>query len=218
MRASEAGARVTTTGLPERRRDSSASGRISARADSKRAPSPGGSGGALRPPPEVAFSAFTATGSESSAPTTSSASQNGTYVADEGVAPYPASVAFLDAVIASGCRVAVVSSSKNAPSVLAAAGIDDRFTVVVDGLVAAREGIRGKPAPDMFLEAAKRLDVGPAQAVVVEDAVSGVAAGRAGGFALVVGVDRGAGHDELLAQGADVVVDDLGDTLDEEET
>lgn len=134
-------------------------------------------------------------------------------LADEGVAPYPASVAFLDAVIASGCRVAVVSSSKNAPSVLAAAGIDDRFTVVVDGLVAAREGIRGKPAPDMFDRAAELLGLPTTACAVVEDAESGIKAGADGDFALVVGVDRGVGRAALRELGADVIVDELDELL-----
>ncbi|MFF2372042.1 HAD-IA family hydrolase [Agromyces sp. NPDC058110] len=134
-------------------------------------------------------------------------------LADEGVAPYPASVAFLDAVIASGCRVAVVSSSKNAPSVLAAAGIDDRFTVVVDGLVAAREGITGKPAPDMFDRAAELLGLPTTACAVVEDAESGIKAGADGDFALVVGVDRGVGRDTLRELGADVIVDELDELL-----
>ena len=134
-------------------------------------------------------------------------------LADEGVAPYPASLAFLDAVIGAGCRVAVVSSSKNAPSVLAAAGIDDRFTVVVDGLVAAREGIRGKPAPDMFDRAAELLDLPTTACAVVEDAESGIKAGADGDFALVVGVDRGVGRDALRELGADVIVDELDELL-----
>lgn len=134
-------------------------------------------------------------------------------LADEGVAPYPASVAFLDAVIGAGCRVAVVSSSKNAPSVLAAAGIDDRFTIVVDGLVAAREGIRGKPAPDMFDRAAELLGLPTTACAVVEDAESGIRAGADGDFALVVGVDRGVGRDTLRELGADVIVDELDELL-----
>ena len=139
----------------------------------------------------------------------------GTVLRRDGIAPYPGSVAVLDRLVELDVAAAVVSSSRNAPDVLRAAGLRERLPVVVDGNVAAEIGIPGKPAPDMFLEAARRLDVSPAHAVVVEDAVSGVAAGRAGGFGLVVGVDRGAGHDELLAQGAHVVVNDLGETLTE---
>ncbi len=132
----------------------------------------------------------------------------------EGVTPYPGSVALVDALIADGRQVAVVSSSRNAVPVLAAAGLTDRFPVVVDGLVAAARHLPGKPAPDTYLDAAAQLGVPAAQAVVVEDAESGVASGRAGAFGLVVGVDRGAGADTLLAHGADLVVDDLAELLE----
>lgn len=134
-------------------------------------------------------------------------------LAEEGVAAYPASVAFLDAVQASGCHVAVVSSSKNAPAVLQAAGIASRFKVVIDGAVAAREGIPGKPAPDTYLAAARRLGLDPALCAVVEDAESGVRAGASGGFGAVVGVDRGAGADALRALGATVVVHELDELI-----
>lgn len=130
---------------------------------------------------------------------------------EEGIDPYPGSVRFLDAVTAAGAHVAVVSSSRNAPSVLAAAGIAHRFEVVVDGAVAERDGLPGKPAPDTYLRAAELLGVTAAEAVVVEDALSGVRSGRAGDFGLVVGVDRGVGREALLAAGADVVVADLGE-------
>ncbi|MCB7138014.1 HAD family hydrolase [Cellulosimicrobium marinum] len=130
---------------------------------------------------------------------------------EEGIAPYPGSVQFLDAVTEAGADVAVVSSSRNTPTVLAAAGLADRFEVVVDGNVAAREGIAGKPAPDTYLRAAELLGVPAAQAVVVEDALSGVQAGAAGAFGLVLGVDRGVGADALRTHGADVVVADLGE-------
>lgn len=130
---------------------------------------------------------------------------------EEGIEPYPGSVRFLDAVTAAGAHVAVVSSSRNAPSVLAAAGIADRFEVVVDGAVAERDGLPGKPAPDTYLRAAELLGVTAAEAIVVEDALSGVRSGRAGSFGLVLGVDRGVGPDALLAAGADLVVSDLGE-------
>ena len=130
---------------------------------------------------------------------------------EEGITPYPGSVRFLDAVVAAGAAVAVVSSSKNAPGVLAAAGLAHRFEVVVDGNVAAHHGIAGKPAPDTYLHAAALLGVPPASAIVVEDATSGVAAGRAGGFGLVLGIDRGTGAPALLDAGADRVVTDLGE-------
>ena len=133
---------------------------------------------------------------------------------DDGIAPYPGSVRFLDHLAAKGTKVAVVSSSRNAREVLDASGLAPRFDVVTDGLVAAEEHIAGKPAPDMFLNAASRLGVEPADAVVVEDAVSGVAAGHAGDFGLVVGVDRGAGDAALRAAGAEIIVDDLAELLD----
>ena len=135
-------------------------------------------------------------------------------LASEGVEPYAGSVALLDHLESLGTKVAVVSSSRNAPAVLDAAGLADRFEVVVDGQVAADAGLPGKPAPDTFLEAANRLGVDPERAVVFEDAVSGVAAGHAGGFGLVVGVDRGVGADPLTDAGADQVVQDLGELVE----
>lgn len=131
----------------------------------------------------------------------------------DGIAPYPGSQAALDLLEAAGIPSAIVSSSKNAVPVLLAAGLADRFDVVVDGIVAADLGLDGKPAPDGYLLGAARLGVDPRRTVVVEDATSGVAAGRAGGFAVTIGVDRGAGHDALLAHGATFVVDDLADLL-----
>jgi beta-phosphoglucomutase family hydrolase len=131
----------------------------------------------------------------------------------EGIAAYPGSLAVLDRLGRLGIPVAVVSSSKNAVPVLEAANLADRFPVVVDGVVAHAEGLPGKPNPDIFLAGAARLGAEPANAVVVEDAISGVAAGAAGDFGLVVGVDRGVGASELRAAGADVVVGDLADLL-----
>ena len=131
----------------------------------------------------------------------------------DGIEPYPGSLATLELLDAAGVRSAIVSSSKNARTVLAAAGLGERFEVVVDGVVAAADHIAGKPAPDMFLHAARRIGVSPDGAVVVEDAVSGVAAGAAGEFAVVIGVDRGAGADVLLDHGATFVVDDLAELL-----
>ena len=128
----------------------------------------------------------------------------------DGIAGYDASVAFLDDLAGrDGVRIACVTSSRNGPEVLDAAGLRDRFEVLVDGNVRAEEGLRGKPAPDTYLLAAERLGVPAAEAAVVEDATSGVAAGRAGDFGLVVGVDRGAGEAGLREHGADVVVTDL---------
>jgi len=134
-------------------------------------------------------------------------------LAGEGIAPYPGSLRLLDHLAAIGTPMAVVSSSKNAPSVLEAAGIADRFPVVVDGSVAVAHDLPGKPAPDTFRYAAHRLGVYPAGCVVVEDALSGVRAGAAGGFARIVGVDRGVGRDALLEAGADEVVTDLAELV-----
>ena len=131
----------------------------------------------------------------------------------DGIAPYPSSLATIDMLDAADIASAIVSSSKNARNVLDAAGLGKRFDVVVDGVVAASEHIAGKPAPDMFLDAARKIGVDPAGAVVVEDAVSGVAAGAAGGFAVVIGVDRGAGAETLLDHGATFVVADLAELL-----
>jgi beta-phosphoglucomutase family hydrolase len=131
----------------------------------------------------------------------------------DGVAAYPGSVAFLDHLRDLGVPLAVVSSSANATAVLDAAGLLDRFEVVVSGAVAEEHQLAGKPAPDTFLYAARALSSDPADAVVLEDAVSGVRAGAAGGFGLVVGVDRGAGHETLRAAGAGLVVGDLGELL-----
>jgi beta-phosphoglucomutase family hydrolase len=133
---------------------------------------------------------------------------------EEGVQPYPGSLALLDQLQATGVPMGIVSSSKNAETVLTAAGIRDRFPVVVDGIVAAREILGSKPSPDMFAYAAKAVGVEPADAVVFEDAISGVAAARAGAFGLVVGVDRGVGPAALVEAGADVVVADLGEFVE----
>jgi beta-phosphoglucomutase family hydrolase len=127
----------------------------------------------------------------------------------DGIAAYPGSLRLLDVLAAAGTPVAVVSSSKNAEEVLAAAGIRDRFAVVMDGVIAERDHLASKPAPDVFVEAARMLGVEPSRSVAVEDAISGVQSAAAGGFAVVVGVDRGAGEDDLVDAGADVVVKDL---------
>lgn len=110
-----------------------------------------------------------------------------------------------------GLRTAIVSSSKNCAAVLQVAGLSDLFDVRVDGVESARLGLNGKPAPDIFLMATKLLGVEPARSIVFEDAVSGVQAGRAGGFGWVIGVDRGGAREALLANGADTVVSDLRD-------
>ena len=131
----------------------------------------------------------------------------------DGMDAYPGSLTVLDLLERAGIAMAVVSSSRNAPEVLRAARLDQRFEVVVDGNVAAEAGLVGKPAPDMFLEAARRLNVQPSETAVIEDATSGVAAGRAGSFALVLGVDRGGNREALFENGADQVVDDLAQTI-----
>lgn len=134
-------------------------------------------------------------------------------LAENGVAAYPGSLAFLTDALDAGYGVAVVSSSRNAGPVLTTAGIRDRFPIVVDGLVAARDGIAGKPAPDTYLRAAELLGCTAEECVVFEDAHSGVQAGRDGGFGLVVGIDRGVGAQELLDSGADIVVQDLDELV-----
>jgi HAD superfamily hydrolase (TIGR01509 family) len=134
-------------------------------------------------------------------------------VASGPVAPYPGTVAVLDLLDGLGTPQAVVSSSRNAKAVLAAAGMDGRFGVIVDGEVAAAEGLASKPAPDGFLRAAGLLGVDPAETVVVEDAVAGVAAGVAGRFGFVLGVDRGGNAEALARAGAHLVVADLAETL-----
>jgi HAD superfamily hydrolase (TIGR01509 family) len=132
---------------------------------------------------------------------------------EDGMKAYPGSVALMDHLESLGVPMAIVSSSRNAHEVLRAAGIDHRFSVVVDGVVTEDQGLAGKPAPDTYQYAAKALGVPEGTAVVVEDAISGVAAGAAGSFGLVVGVDRGAGAAELAKAGADVVVHDLAELV-----
>lgn len=132
-----------------------------------------------------------------------------------GVDVYVGSVRFVEAVRAAGLRRAVVSASKNCAEVLTAAGLADLFEVRVDGLVAGELGLRGKPAPDMFLAAAAALGVAPAQCAVFEDAIAGVEAGRAGSCGWVVGVDRVGQAAALHRNGADIVVADLAELLEE---
>jgi beta-phosphoglucomutase family hydrolase len=135
-------------------------------------------------------------------------------IREEGVEAYEGSVRYVEAVREAGLRRAVVSSSTNCRDVLIAAGIEDLFEARIDGVVAEREHLKGKPAPDTFLAGARALDVGPDGASVFEDALAGVAAGRAGRFACVVGVDRAGQADALREHGATVVVSDLGDLLE----
>jgi beta-phosphoglucomutase family hydrolase len=129
----------------------------------------------------------------------------------DGVEPYEGSVRYVKEARAAGLTRAVVSSSTNCRDVLRAAGIDDLFETVIDGNVAAEQHLKGKPAPDTFLAGAQALGVGPAQAAVFEDALAGVEAGRAGGFAFVVGVDRVGQAEALKAHGANIVVKDLAE-------
>jgi beta-phosphoglucomutase family hydrolase len=134
-------------------------------------------------------------------------------IRDEGVVPYEGSVRYLHAVRDAGLRRAVVSSSHNCRDVLVAAGIEELLEVRVDGVVAEERDLRGKPAPDTFVEAARILGVAPEHAAVFEDALAGVQSGRCGGFGHVVGVDRSGQREALLAHGASVVVDDLAELL-----
>jgi beta-phosphoglucomutase family hydrolase len=135
-------------------------------------------------------------------------------IRDQGVEPYEGSVRFAEAARDQGLRRAVVSSSTNCHDVLVAAGIDHLFEGRVDGVVAERENLAGKPAPDTFLEGARLLGAEPADAAVFEDAQAGVEAGRAGNFGWVVGVDRTGQAEALRRRGADVVVQDLAELLE----
>jgi beta-phosphoglucomutase family hydrolase len=134
-------------------------------------------------------------------------------IRERGVETYEGSVRYVQAAREAGLRRAVVSSSANCHDVLVAAKIDQLFDEVVDGIVAEREQLKGKPAPDTFLFAARALGVDRKQAAVFEDALAGVAAGRAGGFGFVVGVDRVGQADALREHGADIVVADLAELM-----
>ena len=132
----------------------------------------------------------------------------------DGVEVFEGSRRYLDAVSAAGLRVAVVSSSSNTREVLKVTGLDKYVDVRVDGVTLREEGIAGKPAPDSFLRAAELLETSADQAAVFEDAIAGVAAGHAGKFGVVVGVDRADHAEDLRRNGADVVVSDLAELLD----
>jgi beta-phosphoglucomutase family hydrolase len=134
-------------------------------------------------------------------------------LAEGGVEVFPGSVEYLRAVHDGGLHTAVVTASANGEQVIRAAGLEPLIEQRIDGVVAHREGLAGKPQPDTFLAAARRLGVDPATAAVFEDAIAGVAAGRAGDFGFVVGVNRHEQADALREAGADVVVDDLSDLL-----
>lgn len=138
----------------------------------------------------------------------------GRKVDEQGVDVYPGSLRVLKELRERGIALGVVTSSANATAVLEAAGLTHFFSTQVDGKVAAERGLRGKPNPDPFLEAARRLSVDPSQAVVVEDAISGVQAGRSGRFGLVIGVCRHEDTAALRAAGADLVVTDLAELVD----
>jgi beta-phosphoglucomutase family hydrolase len=135
-------------------------------------------------------------------------------IKEHGVEAYEGSVRYVHAARDAGLKRAVVSSSTNCLDVMVAAGIDDLFELRIDGVVAERDHLKGKPAPDTFLAGARGLGVEPDRAAVFEDALAGVAAGHAGGFAAVVGVDRIGQADALREHGADIVVGDLSELLD----
>jgi len=135
-------------------------------------------------------------------------------IKERGVEAYPGSLRFIDQLRNHGFRIGVVSSSENCVAVLKAAKVDTLFEVRVDGTMVEAQHLAGKPAPDTFLIAAKLLEVEPGRAVVVEDALSGVEAGLAGGFGLVIGVARRGNVDELRRHGAHLVVNDLAELVD----
>jgi beta-phosphoglucomutase family hydrolase len=133
----------------------------------------------------------------------------------DGVQVYEGSVRYVRAVRDAGLHRAVVSASANCREVLQAAGIEDLFEVRIDGIVVEEKHLKGKPAPDTFLAAAEELGAKPAEAAVFEDALAGVEAGRAGHFGFVVGVDRTGQHEALVQHGADIVVSDLAELLEQ---
>jgi beta-phosphoglucomutase family hydrolase len=135
-------------------------------------------------------------------------------IEDMGVEPYEGSVQFIHHLCGHGFKIAVVTSSQNCTAVLKAAKLDALFHVRVDGNVIHAQKLAGKPAPDTFLLAAKLLGVEPTRTVVIEDAISGVEAGAAGNFGLVIGVARKGNAEELKHHGAHLVVNDLGELVD----
>lgn len=132
-------------------------------------------------------------------------------LADQGVHVYDDAVRLIREARRRGLKVAVISASKNCKHILDAADLTSLFDAIVGGTEAAASGLKGKPAPDIFLEAAKRLGAAPARVAVIEDALAGVAAGKAGGFALVIGVDRSGTGEALIQSGANIVVGNLND-------
>jgi beta-phosphoglucomutase family hydrolase len=137
-------------------------------------------------------------------------------IAERGVNPYAGSMRYLEAARKAGLRIAVVTSSANGKAVIEAAGMSKFVEARVDGVVITERKLKGKPAPDSFLAGAEALNTAPANAAVFEDALSGVQAGKAGHFGYVVGVDRVGQAEELKAHGADVVVTDLAELLEDE--
>lgn len=135
-------------------------------------------------------------------------------IAEKGVTPYPGSVRYLHAARDAGVPIGVVTSSANGAAVLTAANLMTFVGTLVDGLLLAKENLKGKPAPDSFLAGARALNVSPSHAAVFEDALAGVEAGRAGQFGYVIGVNRADQADALRAHGADIVVDDLAELLE----
>ncbi len=133
------------------------------------------------------------------------------YIRDHGAEPYASTIEFIRWMRSNGARIALISASRNAKLVLERSGLSGLFDVVVDGVEADKLGLNGKPAPDIFLEATRRLGVGPERSAVIEDSLAGVEAGRVGGFNTVIGVDRGGQGDELRRRGADIAVGDLSE-------
>ena len=133
------------------------------------------------------------------------------HLKEHGVESYDSTKEFIKWFKGLGGRVAAISSSRNARAVLDAAGVTDMFDAIVDGVDSTKLNLKGKPQPDIFLEAARQLDVEPAHAVVFEDAIAGVEAGKAGAFGLVVGIDRQGNNTGLKEGGADIVVRDLSE-------
>ena len=134
-------------------------------------------------------------------------------LAENGAQVFPTSVELIERLRSAGIKTGLVSSSRNARFVLEGVDLLDHFDDILDGDDRAERGLAGKPAPDTYLDCAARLGVGADRAAMVEDALSGVESGAAGGFVDVIGVDRGAGRQALLDNGATVVVDDLGELL-----
>lgn len=134
-----------------------------------------------------------------------------TIVERDGVEVYDSTVRYVRELLDRGVKLGVASSSKNATYILETTGLIDLFATVVDGNTSAELGLNGKPAPDIFLTAAKRLSVDPKRSLMVEDAYSGVEAGKNGGFALVIGISRGGDLEGLRSRGAHVVVTDMAE-------